>query len=133
MMKNYQLVLTEHLNHYGYLFGGTLLKWADESAYICARIDHPGKSFLTVGMEKVSYKKRVELGSIIVFNVGKERTGTTSVTYRVSARIAGASPGDGAEIFTTMVTFVCIDEDGNKRPLVEGGRPRGSPHGTTPA
>jgi acyl-CoA hydrolase len=113
-MKNYQLVLTEHLNHYGYLFGGTLLKWADESAYICARLDHPGRSFLTVGMEKVSYKKRVELGSIIVFDVARERTGTTSVTYRVIAGIAGSSESDGSEIFSTMVTFVCIDQDGNK-------------------
>jgi acyl-CoA hydrolase len=116
-MKNYQLVLTEHLNHYGYLFGGTLLKWADESAYIRARIDHPGKRFLTVGMEKVTYKKRVELGSILVFNIGKERTGTTSVTYRVSANIAGTLKADESEIFSTTVTFVCIDDHGNKCPI----------------
>jgi acyl-CoA hydrolase len=117
-MQNYQLVLTEHLNHYGYLFGGTLLKWVDESAYIGARIEHPGRSFVTVGMEKVSYKKRVELGSIIVFNVEKQHTGTTSVTYRVIASIASTLKGDCSEIFSTTVTFVCIDKDGNKRPVV---------------
>ena len=116
-MQNYQLVLTEHLNHYGYLFGGTLLKWVDESAYICARIEHFGKSFVTVGMEKVSYKKRVELGSIIVFNVVKEKAGTTSVTYRVTASIASALKGDCSEIFSTMVTFVCIDKNGTKCPI----------------
>jgi acyl-CoA hydrolase len=27
-------VLPEHLNHYGYLFGGHLLKWVDASAWI---------------------------------------------------------------------------------------------------
>ena len=116
-MQNYQLVLTEHLNHYGYLFGGTLLKWVDESAYICARLDHPGKSFVTAGMEKVSYKKRVELGSIIRINAEKERTGTTSVTYRVVASVAGSPTEDNAEIFSTMITFVCIDQEGRKCPL----------------
>ncbi|MPQ75978.1 acyl-CoA thioesterase [Hydrogenovibrio sp. JE_KL2] len=116
-MQNYQLVLTEHLNHYGFLFGGTLLKWVDESAYICARLDYPGKSFVTVGMDKVSYKKRVELGTILRFNVDKIKTGTTSVTYKVTASVASAFKDDCSEIFSTMVTFVCIDEDGNKRPL----------------
>ena len=113
-MQNYQLVLTEHLNHYGYLFGGTLLKWVDESAYICARLDHPCKSFVTVGMEQVTYKKRVELGSIILFNVYKEKTGRTSVTYNVVASVASSLNDDCSEIFSTTVTFVCIDKDGNK-------------------
>ena len=113
-MQNFQLVLTEHLNHYGYLFGGTLLKWVDESAYICARLDHPGKSFVTAGMEEVSYKKRVELGSILRFNVVKEKTGKTSVTYKVVASVASSIKGECADIFSTMVTFVCIDKDGNK-------------------
>ena len=116
-MQNYQLVITEHLNHYGYLFGGTLLKWVDESAYICARLDHPGKSFVTAGMEKVSYKKRVELGSILRFTVEKEKTGNTSVSYVVTACVADSLPDDHAEIFSTTVTFVCIDKKGNKCPL----------------
>jgi acyl-CoA hydrolase len=113
-MQNYQLVLTEHLNHYGYLFGGVLLKWVDESAYICARLDHAGKSFVTVGMDKVSYKKRVELGSILLFNVEKEKIGKTSVTYRVAVSLASAFPADSTEIFSTLVTFVCIDKEGKK-------------------
>ncbi|MDM8545695.1 acyl-CoA thioesterase [Candidatus Venteria ishoeyi] len=116
-MQNYQLILTEHLNHYGYLFGGNLLKWVDESAYICARLEHPGKSFVTVGMDEVSYKKRVELGSILLFNVEKEKTGNTSVTYRVIVSVASSLEDDCAEIFSTMVTFVCIDKNGNKCPI----------------
>ena len=116
-MQNYQLVLTEHLNHYGYLFGGALLKWVDESAYICARLDHPGRRFVTVGMDKVSYKKRVELGSILLFKVDKEKTGRTSVTYRVTVSVASPLSKDNPDIFSTMVTFVCIDEEGNKCPV----------------
>lgn len=120
-MRNYQLVLTEHLNHYGYLFGGILLKWVDEAAYICARLDHPGKSFVTVGMDKVSYKKRVELGSILLFEVDKEKSGRTSITYRVAVSLASPSSSESSEIFSTVVTFVCIDKDGNKCPIDDKG------------
>ena len=34
MINQYKLVLPEHLNHYGYLFGGNMLKWADEYSWI---------------------------------------------------------------------------------------------------
>jgi acyl-CoA hydrolase len=118
-MQNYQLVLTGHLNHYGYLFGGILLKWVDEAAYICARLEHPRKSFVTVGMDKVSYKKRVELGSILLFEVDKAKSGRTSITYRIAVSLASPSSSDSSEIFSTMVTFVCIDKEGNKRPIEE--------------
>ena len=30
------LVRPEHLNHHGFLFGGRLLEWLDEQAYIAA-------------------------------------------------------------------------------------------------
>ncbi len=118
-MQNYQLVLTEHLNHYGYLFGGALLKWVDESAYICARLEYPGKCFVTVGMDKVSYKKRVELGSILLFNVDKEKVGRTSVTYRVAVSVASPQADGSSEIFSTIVTFVCLDKDGKKCVIAE--------------
>lgn len=116
-MKNYQLVLTEHLNHYGYLFGGTLLKWVDESAYICARLDHPGKRFFTVGMGQVSFNKRVKLGSILLFDVEKKKTGNTSVTYGVTVSIASALTDACPEILSTLITFVCVDDEGNKCPI----------------
>jgi competence protein ComEC len=35
-MESYTVVRPEHLNHYGHLFGGCLLKWVDEIAWIAA-------------------------------------------------------------------------------------------------
>ena len=40
-MQTYKLVLPEHLNHGGFLFGGNLLKWVDEAGYMAARLDLP--------------------------------------------------------------------------------------------
>lgn len=113
-MDNYQLVLPEHLNHYGYLFGGTLLKWVDESAYICAKIDYPGRDFVTVGMKDVHFRKKIKLGSILRFNVEMIKSGKTSVTFKVVVFNTDDQESKHEEIFTTSITYVCIDEQGNK-------------------
>ena len=64
-MENHKLVLPEHLNQYGFLFGGHLLQWVDESAWIAATLDYPGYNFVTIGMDKVEFKKSVRQGTIL--------------------------------------------------------------------
>ena len=44
-MDHYKYVISEHLNHYGTLYGGNLLKWIDEVGYITAAVDFPNQSF----------------------------------------------------------------------------------------
>ena len=74
-MDNYTIVRKEHLNHYGYLFGGMLLCWVDEFAWIFASLDFPGCPLVTVGMDQVVFKERVVNGSILRFNILPAQTG----------------------------------------------------------
>ncbi len=113
-MENYKLVLPEHLNHYGFLFGGALLQWVDEIAYISASLDYPGCNFVTVGMDKVEFRKTVMEGSILKFNVQKTRVGNTSLEYSVNVFKQDVKKGTGENIFSTKITFVRIDENGQK-------------------
>jgi acyl-CoA hydrolase len=123
-MENHKLILPEHLNHYGFLFGGHLLKWVDETAWIAASLDYPGCNFVTVAMDHVEFRQSVREGTILRFEVQKTRAGRTSVHYRVEVYRAN-SPGREAElIFITLVTFVRIDRDGNKLPLPPDARPQ---------
>jgi acyl-CoA hydrolase len=116
-MDNHKLVLPEHLNHYGYLFGGYLLQWVDEYAWIAATLDYPGQNFVTVAMDRVEFKKSVREGTILRLNVEKAGQGTTSVQYRVRVfRRPTQEPGEDL-IFSTHVTLVCIDEKGRKKAL----------------
>ena len=113
-MENYKLVLPEHLNHYGYLFGGHLLKWVDEVAWIAASLDYPGCNFVTIGMDKVEFKKSVRQGTLLRLEVNRAREGNTSVQYTVAVYSHDIQSGDGEPIFTTNTSFVCIDEQGKK-------------------
>jgi len=113
-MENYKLVLPEHLNHYGYLFGGHLLKWVDEVAWIAASLDHPGCNFVTIGMDKVEFRKSVKQGALLKLEVSRIREGNTSVQYNVKVYSHDIKNGADEAIFTTNTTFVCLDNQGNK-------------------
>lgn len=115
-MENHKLVLPQHLNHYGFLFGGDLLKWVDEYAYVAATMEYPGSNFVTVAMDKVVFKKNVREGAILKFIVEKTKEGRTSVQYIVRV-FHGDSRDDNDLIFSTGVTLVRIDEHGRKIPL----------------
>lgn len=116
-MTTFALVRPEHLNHHGYLFGGQLLKWVDECAWMAASREFPGCPLVTVAMQDVVFKEKVRNGSILRFVIEWQRQGTTSVTYEV--RVFADAPGARHEtlVFTTHVTFVHVDAQGHKKPL----------------
>ncbi|MFA7095631.1 MAG: acyl-CoA thioesterase [Gammaproteobacteria bacterium] len=116
-MESYRLVLPEHLNHYGYLFGGNLLKWIDEISWIAATLDYPGCKFVTAGMDKVEFRKSIREGAIIRFEVEKSRVGSTSVQYSVTVYSDDIDTGKQEAVFSTHVTFVCLNDEGKKTAL----------------
>lgn len=117
-MENHKLVLPTNLNQYGYLFGGDLLKWVDEYAWIAATLEYPGCNFVTLGMDQVVFKKSVREGTILKFIIDKTKVGNTSVQYLVHV-YRGSDAAENDLIFSTHVTFVRIDRNGHKLPLPE--------------
>jgi len=118
-MENYKLVLPEHLNQFGHLFGGNLLKWVDEVAWIAASLDFPECQFVTIGMDKVEFRKHIREGTILRFLVEKVKIGNTSVQYTVNVFNKTPRAADEERVFSTNVTFVCIDDAGNKRSILK--------------
>ena len=116
-MENHKLVLPEHLNQYGYLFGGNLLKWVDEIAWIAASLDYPGCNFVTIGLDKVEFRRSVKEGTILKFTTEKSRESTTSIQYFVRVYHGNSEGGREDLIFSTHVTYVRIDKAGRKIPL----------------
>lgn len=113
-METYALVRPEHLNHHGYLFGGVMLKWVDEYAWLTASLDFPGSSFVTVGMDDIKFKRRVKNGSILKFLIKMSSLGKTSVSYSVEVLADEPGSEESCMVFSTNITFVNLDE--NERP-----------------
>jgi len=119
-MENHRLVRPEHLNQFGFLFGGHLLKWVDEYAWIAASLDYPECSFVTMALDQVVFKVGAQEGTILKFIIEKIKEGTTSVQYSVKVyRGRKYSKEENEFFFGTNTTFVNIDENGNKKPIRE--------------
>lgn len=114
-MKTHRLVLPEDLNQFGFLFGGRLLSWVDEASWIAASMDYPKCQFVTIGMEAVSFKHSVREGTILEIESELVKEGRTSASYAV--RVTRGRELKGEVIFSTKVTFVNVDEVGEKQPL----------------
>jgi acyl-CoA hydrolase len=113
-MENYKLVLPEHLNHYGFLFGGNLLKWVDETAWIAASKDFSGCNFVTIAMDKVEFRKSIRQGTVLRISAEKSRTGNTSVQYTITVYAGNIETGAEEAVFSTNITFVRVDAEGRK-------------------
>lgn len=122
-MENHKLVLPSNLNQYGYLFGGDLLKWVDEYAWIAATLDYPDCNFVTMGMDKVEFRKSVTGGTILTFIVEQSGEGNSSVQYLVHVYRSNRGLKNDL-MFSTTVTFVRIDQNGKKTPLPDRERAR---------
>lgn len=100
------------LNQYGFLFGGKMLSWVDEACWIAASLDYPGCRFVTVGMDKVEFRHGVEEGVILEIDCKKQKQGHTSVSYQVE--VCRGGDDENRTIFSTCVTFVNLDQSGEK-------------------
>ncbi len=116
-MDNYAIVRQEHLTHHGYLFGGAMLAWVDEFAWLVASRDFPGCRLVTRAMNNIEFENSVVNGTILRFNILPFRQGETSITYSVA--VFADEPGATAEkaVFHTNITFVHVDENGKKKTL----------------
>ena len=116
-MTSYKLVMPGDLNHYGFLFGGKMLMWVDEVAWMAVSGDYPGCNFVTVGMSEVTFHKSVHPDSVLRFETTRERVGRTSVTYRVEVFRRQMDARAETSVFTTDITFVRVGPDGEKTPI----------------
>lgn len=116
-MKHYKLVLPEFMNEQGVLFGGNLLKWIDEFAYITASLDLPGNRFVTISLDNVVFRKPIRLGYVLCFEVLRGRVGMTSVSYEIKVFNAKDQINGDELLFETNIVFVNVDLEGKKEPI----------------
>ena len=105
------LICPAHINHYGRLFGGNLLKWIDELAGIVA-IRHSGGIVTTAAIDDLQFKAPAYTGDMVVLRGMVTCVGRTSMEIRVDT-YREALNGKREMINRAYIDMVCIDRDGN--------------------
>lgn len=110
------LVRPEHLNHHGYLFGGRLLEWLDEQAYIAAMsLLKPAANLVTVAIDRVEFRHSAKQGSMLRFRSLPVHMGRTSLT--VYTQVSRLGIPKECDLFSAYVTFVCLGEKERPRAI----------------
>ena len=104
------LICPAHINHYGRLFGGQLLKWIDELAGIVA-IRHCGGTVTTAAIDNLQFRAPAYTGDMIVLRGWVTSVGRTSMEVRVDT-YREALDGRREMINKAYIEMVAIDCQG---------------------
>ena len=109
------LILPAHINHYGRLFGGQLLKWIDELAGIVA-MRHCGCTVTTAAIDNLQFQAPAYTGDMVVLRGWVTYVGRTSMEVRVDT-YREALDGTRKMINRAYIDMVAINCKGKPTPV----------------
>ncbi len=104
------IVMPHMANHYGTMFGGTLVAMMDKAAYLAAT-RHTGLDCVTVHIGNISFSKPAKLGDVVIAEAHVVETGTTSIKIAVSVRSERFGKSEML-IDRALFVFVAVDKSG---------------------
>ena len=111
------LICPAHINHYGRLFGGQLLKWMDELAGIVA-MRHCGCTITTAAIDNLQFRAPAYTGDIVVLRGWVTSVGRTSMEIRVDTYRESLN-GSREMINQAYIDMVAIDSNGRPQEVPE--------------
>ena len=105
-----QIVLGEHINGQGRLFGGRIMEWIDIVAAVSAR-RHCGCNVTTAAIDTLSLKAPAFVNDTIVLVAQVTYAGNTSMEVRVDTYVE-ALDGERSCINTAYLVLVALDDLG---------------------
>lgn len=117
-----QLVLPEHANTRGTLYGGTMMNWITTAATMAAMKVARG-SVVLGSMDDLDFLHPVAIGDVVTLRARVEEVGTSSL--EVGVEVHAENPRAGTRTLTTASHLAMVAVDA-------GGRPRRVPAAITP-
>lgn len=109
-----KLVMPDQINPNGTLFGGVLLSWIDQVAYMTAQ-KHSGRPFVvTVSMDQIVFHKPIYVGDHVTLKSSITCVGKSSMEIIVLVEREDGCNGFKEYSTHAFVTFVALDHA--KRP-----------------
>ena len=106
-----ELVLPNHTNQLGTLFGGQLMFWID----ICASLSagkHNGRICVTASVDRVDFHHPIKLGDAVKLLSSVNRVFNTSLEVGVKVFAQSIKENIVKHTNSAYLTFVCVDDEG---------------------
>ena len=119
-----ELMMPQHANLLGNVFGGHILSLVDRVAAVAA-IRHARRSCVTVSVDKVDFREPIHVGELVTAYARVNFAGRTSMEVGVKIVAENVLTGEQRHTNSCYVTYVALDENGQPTavPPVEPGTP----------
>ena len=111
-----QLMLPQHSNNLGLVFGGVILAMMDTASAVCA-IRHARSTCVTASVDRVDFREPIHLGDLVIMKCSVNFVGRTSMEVGVRVEAEDLQTGNRRHTNSCYLTFVAIDENGRPRPV----------------
>lgn len=109
------ILMPEHINGYGRLFGGRLMEWIDITAGVVAR-RHSGRNVTTVAVDNLQFHGPAHANDTVVLCGRITYVGRTSMEIRVDVFVENLD-GSRKHINRAYLVMVALDESERPTPV----------------
>ncbi len=111
LAESTKLVLPNDTNTLGNLFGGRLLAWMDEIAFVSAN-RHSKRVAVTASVNNVSFNEPIKLGDTVTLKAKVSRAFTSSMEVIIDVFIEDKTTDKVISSNQAIYTFVAVDQNG---------------------
>jgi len=109
-----ELMMPEHSNNMGHVFGGVILSMMDKCAAIAA-FRHSRAGVVTASIDRVDFREPIHLGDLVVMKASINYVGKSSMEVGVRVEAEDLLTGIRRHTNSCYLTFVAVDRNG--RPI----------------
>ena len=113
-----ELMMPQHANNLGHVFGGVILSMMDKCGAIAA-FRHSRASVTTASIARVDFREPIHLGDLVVMKASVNFVGRSSMEVGVRVEAEDLMTGIRRHTNSCYLTFVAIDRNG--RPIEVAG------------
>lgn len=106
-----EIMMPQHANILGHVFGGVILAMMDTVAAIAA-IRHARTNMVTASIDRVDFREPIHVGDLVVMKASVNYVGRTSMEVGVRVEAEDMLTGRRRYTNAAYLTFVAIDRNG---------------------
>lgn len=111
-----ELVLPQHTNAHGTIFGGVVMGWVDIAGAIAAQ-RYARSPVVTVSVDYLHFLFPIKIGYVVQLNACVTYVGRTSMEVEVLVEAENASTGEVRRTTHAFLTYVAVDEFGRPKAI----------------
>jgi acyl-CoA hydrolase len=106
-----EIMMPQHANNLGHVFGGVILSMMDRTAAVAA-IRHTRGDCVTASVDRVDFREPIKLGDLVIMKASVNFVGRTSIEVGVRVEAENLVSGVRRHTNSCYLTFVAIDANG---------------------